>query len=653
MASGLPPAMAPIQEEPLDSIDVLCCRLSKIPNEVWRQLPEDVRKLVISKRIKEREDAKGMGDRGDAKPKADPKKPEPNKDKSSLPRQYSKANHVALEEEDDISLDSNQEAIINAWIANTEDDSEDRQVNACTSIRRVNCGTTSQTIEVGISASKRRACLNSLTIPSNTFTAIMDSGADTCILGKGWHVVEQHPTRRVKVVGFDKELATKNNLPIVTAMTVYELPDGDRILLQVNEGVLNKTADHSLMSNYQIAEYGIDMDARPAKHGGEQRMKIGDDVINFKLCHCMVHFNHRSPTQEEMDTLEPIVLTQGEVPWDPQAAEHSTDEAEAFDCEVAAQICQMGHGDDEVSLDDVTEDLVIDPDTAWTYATSHACPAAVEFGADDIRIDLATPHLHRALPAKVDYDKLSKYFLYRPKEVIRKTLENSTQLARAQINYPLKRHIRSRFQMLCRPRLNEVVATDTYFSSVKSVEGYTCAQIFYCCTSNLMEVYGMKQEASFVDSYQDFMRDRGIPHTLRRDNSKTQNKEEVKRLHRDLVIADQFSKPHCQWQNPAEIKGVKNLKAQTQVIMDRVGAPAKLWFLCQEYLCQVHNHCAHPQNGWKSPEQASGGIHQTSHTFCSFSGMSRFSTRTPIQSFHTQRNCQVILLALPRTQEML
>ena len=98
----------------------------------------------------------------------------------------------------------------------------------------------------------------------------MDSGADTCILGKGWHVVEQHPTRRVKVVGFDKELATKNNLPIVTAMTVYELPDGDRILLQVNEGVLNKTADHSLMSNYQIAEYGIDMDARPAKHGGEQ-----------------------------------------------------------------------------------------------------------------------------------------------------------------------------------------------------------------------------------------------------------------------------------------------------------------------------------------------------------------------------------------------
>ena len=108
----------------------------------------------------------------------------------------------------------------------------------------------------------------------------------------------------------------------------------------------------------------------------------------------------------------------------------------------------MGHGEDDVSLADITEDLVIDLDTAWEYATSHACPATADFGADNLRIDSATPHLHRALPAKVDYDKLSKYFLYRPREVIRKTLENSTQLAKAQISYPLKRHIRSRFQIL-------------------------------------------------------------------------------------------------------------------------------------------------------------------------------------------------------------
>ena len=68
--------------------------------------------------------------------------------------------------------------------------------------------------------------------------------------------------RRVKVVGFDKELATKSNLPIVTAMSVFEGPKNQRILLQVNEAVLNKSADHLLMSTYQIAEHGIDVVSR-------------------------------------------------------------------------------------------------------------------------------------------------------------------------------------------------------------------------------------------------------------------------------------------------------------------------------------------------------------------------------------------------------
>ena len=106
----------------------------------------------------------------------------------------------------------------------------------------------------------------------------------------------------------------------------------------------------------------------------------------------------------------------------------------------------------------------------------------------------------------------------------------------------------------------------------------------------------MRQEACFPDAYQDFMRDWGIPHTLRRDNSKTQNSDVIKKLHRDLVVADQFSEPQCQWQNPAEIKGIKNLKAQVQVLMDRVGAPEKLWFCCEKYLCEIHNHCVHPGN---------------------------------------------------------
>jgi hypothetical protein len=32
--------------------------------------------------------------------------------------------------------------------------------------------------------------------------------------------------------------------------------------------------------------------------------------------------------------------------------------------------------------------------------------------------------------------------------------------------------------MLRHKRLNEVIATDTYFANEKSIEGYNCAQVF-------------------------------------------------------------------------------------------------------------------------------------------------------------------------------
>ena len=82
------------------------------------------------------------------------------------------------------------------------------------------------------------------------------------------------------------------------------------------------------------------------------------------------------------------------------------------------------------------------------------------------------PRLYKMVPASVDHEKLLPYFLYRPKNVIRKTLENTTQLAKAVINTPLKRHLKSRLLMLRHPRFNEVVATDTYFAGSTTIEGY-------------------------------------------------------------------------------------------------------------------------------------------------------------------------------------
>jgi hypothetical protein len=174
-------------------------------------------------------------------------------------------------------------------------------------------------------------------------------------------------------------------------------------------------------------------------------------------------------------------------------------------------------------------------------------------------------------------------------------------------------HLKSRFQMLRYKRLNEVIATDTYFSSTKSIEGFYCAKVFFGMTSKMLYVAGMKTESEFPDVYLDFTRQHGIRSALRRDNAKSEMSQQVCQIHRELVIADQWTEPHSPWQsqNPAELNGVKYLKSHAQVLLDRTGAPDSMWFLAQDY---IHNLSANRKISWKIPEQVSrGGTPDISH----------------------------------------
>jgi hypothetical protein len=172
-------------------------------------------------------------------------------------------------------------------------------------------------------------------------------------------------------------------------------------------------------------------------------------------------------------------------------------------------------------------------------------------------------------------------------------------------------HLKSRFQMLIHKRLNEVIATDTYFANEKSIEGYHCAQVFFGMTFKMLYVAGMETESEFADVYLHFIRKYSIPSALRRDNAKSEISQCVKDIHRDLIIADQWTEPHSPWQEPAELNGVKYLKSHAEALLDRTGAPGNLWFLAQGHLAHVHNQIRNLQLNWKIPEQVSGGGHQT------------------------------------------
>jgi hypothetical protein len=76
--------------------------------------------------------------------------------------------------------------------------------------------------------------------------------ADICVLLQGLEVLTVHNNRRANVVDFDHEAAVKRNLPIVSAITAVDLPDGISVLLIVHEAIYNDTVNHSLFSEFQL-----------------------------------------------------------------------------------------------------------------------------------------------------------------------------------------------------------------------------------------------------------------------------------------------------------------------------------------------------------------------------------------------------------------
>jgi hypothetical protein len=95
--------------------------------------------------------------------------------------------------------------------------------------------------------------------------------------------------------------------------------------------------------------------------------------------------------------------------------------------------------------------------------------------------------------------KLSPYFAFRPHDIIQQTIQQTAQLAKSTIHYPMRRHLKSHFQMLRHKRLIEVIATDTYFVSEKSIKGYDCVQVFFGMISKMLFTAGMKTESELPD----------------------------------------------------------------------------------------------------------------------------------------------------------
>ena len=108
--------------------------------------------------------------------------------------------------------------------------------------------------------------------------------------------------------------------------------------------------------------------------------------------------------------------------------------------------------------------------------------------------------------------------IWKPLEVIKKTLEATTQWARQVIKYTLQKHHVSRFPWSNRQELREEVAMNTIFMQTPRPDGLTCVQVFIGLMSRMLNFYSMKSKEAVhvVAAYQVFMRYEGVPEGLHR-----------------------------------------------------------------------------------------------------------------------------------------
>ena len=109
-----------------------------------------------------------------------------------------------------------------------------------------------------------------------------------------------------------------------------------------------------------------------------------------------------------------------------------------------------------------------------------------------------------------------------PDHVVAKTLVATTQLVptvEAETREIMRDHFQTRLPELRVRRVNDICFVDTFFSSISSVRGYTCWNLFCFKRTGLDVAYLMRRRAQSPPTLARMITDCGAPRTIKSDNA--------------------------------------------------------------------------------------------------------------------------------------
>ena len=421
---------------------------------------------------------------------------------------------------------------------------------------------------------------NSTIATRTTKGALVDSGANGGLAGSNMRVIETS-SAVVDVAGIEGNMLT--DLPLCTAAGTVQTTSGPAVAIfhqyaHVGHG-------ETIHSSNQMAAFGLDVDEKPASTGGKQTIATPDGfVIPLAIRGGLAYMDMHPPTDKELDTLPYITCTSDE-PWNPAILDNEADEQVFLDAPVT-DVSDTSDANLLVCLASLSENKAESPFRSFKQIM---------------------------LPKDPDYAALQPLFGWLPVQRIKNTIQATTQWYKAEECLPFRRHFRSRFPAANVPRLNETVATDTFFANTPAHDdgilghgGATMVQLYVGTTSQITDIFPMSNESHMHETLLDFIRRHGAPNSLFSDNAKAQTGKKVQNILRHYTIADMQSEPHYQHQNYAE-RRIQDVKRMTLSIMDRTSTPSPFWLLCMLYVVYLLNHSASHATGSITPLERAHG----------------------------------------------
>jgi hypothetical protein len=318
--------------------------------------------------------------------------------------------------------------------------------------------------------------------------SLVDGGANGGFSGSDVRVVE-YTDRYADIMGIDNHVV--NNVPIATVAGKIMTIQGPII------GIFHQYAyhgkGHTILSPHQMAHFGLDVDDKSVRLGHKQRITTPDGyVILLKISGGLPYMEMSQPSEDEMDKYPSVFFTSDE-PWDPSVLDHT------FDLETPDEFF------DALEMDlDVYEhyDKCVTPTGEIIHPHEDDDLYGDHYDNLGDHTVSALACNHKVKVRTRDYEALRPNFAWAPIEVIKRTLDATTQMFCNMYRMPLRKHFKSCFPAANVPCRNEAVATDTIYLDTPAHQSCVkMAQIFVGRRTTVGDVYPLRKQAFQYPSF--------------------------------------------------------------------------------------------------------------------------------------------------------